>query len=293
MPYDLKIILETMNSETDVLVTRDTIISKIICKPKQIEDFGLSYKEKQTILEKINNSVCISQVKLLNNNNGCPICDSELSNKKNNKTSNLANSSKHDNNNNKGYITLHQAAIEKAQAINIAHGLKDLYTIKHQKNVALLAKNIAKELMLSEERIKAIEIAALLHDIGKMCIPHDILYKKEKLSDIEFSLIKTHTEQGYDILKDIDFPWNIPEIVAQHHERFNGTGYPKGLKKNDILLETYILAVADVIDAMLADRPYRKGHNIKNVYNELVSNSNILYKNIVVKAFTKYLRRNT
>ena len=134
---------------------------------------------------------------------------------------------------------------------------RDPYTAGHQKRVALISEAIAKKMGWDEERIRGLYLAALVHDLGKIATPSEILTKPSKLSDIEMSLIKEHPETGYEILKDIPFPWQIAMMVRQHHERLDGSGYPHGLKANEILLEARILAVADTIEAISTHRPYR------------------------------------
>jgi PAS domain S-box-containing protein len=134
---------------------------------------------------------------------------------------------------------------------------KDPYTSGHQRRVCQLAVPLARELGLSPDKIEGIRIASLIHDIGKIGLPAEILSKPTKLADIEFSLIKGHSRTGYDILKSIDFSYPIAQIVLQHHERLNGSGYPNNLKDDKILLEARILGVADVVEAMSSHRPYR------------------------------------
>lgn len=146
---------------------------------------------------------------------------------------------------------------------------RDPYTAGHQMRVAELASAIAREMGLEPERIEAIRFAAMIHDIGKISIPTEILSKPGKLSDLEFRLIQNHPEAAWEILKGIDFPWPIAKTVRQHHERLDGTGYPSGLKGNDILLEARILAVADVVEAMSSDRPYRPGLGIEKALQEI------------------------
>ncbi len=134
---------------------------------------------------------------------------------------------------------------------------RDPYTQGHEKGVATIATLIAKELGLREDEVDGVEVAALVHDIGKLTVPAEILTKPGRLSDIEFSLIKVHSQAGYDILKDIDFDWPVADIVLQHHERMDGSGYPSGLLGDEISMAARILMVADVIEAMAAHRPYR------------------------------------
>ncbi|MBN1798884.1 MAG: HD-GYP domain-containing protein [Spirochaetales bacterium] len=134
---------------------------------------------------------------------------------------------------------------------------KDPYTASHQQRVTELAVHIAREFNLNEQQIEALTLAGQIHDIGKISIPTEILCKPGKLSDLEFNLIKTHPETGYNILKEIEFPWPIARIVYQHHEHIDGTGYPQSLKGQDIDFLAKILTVADVVEAIASDRPYR------------------------------------
>ncbi|QSB01531.1 response regulator [Methylomonas sp. EFPC1] len=160
---------------------------------------------------------------------------------------------------------------------------RDPYTAGHQRRVAHLATAIARGLQLPEERIEGLTLASVVHDIGKIRIPAEILCKPGRLDDLEFSLIKRHAETGYDILKSINFPWPIAQIVLQHHERPNGSGYPCGLKKGEILLEAEILAVADVVEAMKSHRPYRAGLGLDVALQEISDNRGVLYNSEVVE----------
>jgi putative nucleotidyltransferase with HDIG domain len=162
---------------------------------------------------------------------------------------------------------------------------KDPYTSGHQKNVARIAVEIAKELKLPDKKIEALNIAALIHDIGKINVPASILSKPGKLTEIEFSMIKEHSRTGYNNIKGIDFGYPVAEIILQHHERLNGSGYPAGLKGKDISLEAKILAVADVAEAMTSHRPYRGALGSEKAIEELRINSGILYDEKVVRAF--------
>ena len=125
-------------------------------------------------------------------------------------------------------------------------------------------------------------MASAIHDIGKIAVPIEILIKPTKLSDLEFGLIKTHPQAGYEILKDIEFPWPIADIILQHHERINGTGYPVGFKGEEILIESRILTVADVVEAIASHRPYRPAKGIETALEEIKRNRGILYEPIVV-----------
>jgi response regulator RpfG family c-di-GMP phosphodiesterase len=161
---------------------------------------------------------------------------------------------------------------------------RDLFTSGHQKNVAALAREVALNMNLSAERVEAVYYAGLVHDLGKISIPADILAKPTKLSEMEFNLVKRHPEAGYEILCGIEFPWPVAPIILQHHERLDGSGYPLGLKDGRIRLEARILAVADVIDAMSSHRPYRPAHTPVAVKAEIRENAGRLYDVRVVKA---------
>ena len=167
---------------------------------------------------------------------------------------------------------------------------RDPYTAGHQQRVAQLASGIAQELRLPRKQQEAIKIAAALHDIGKIGIPSEILTKPATLNEVEFSLIKKHPEMGYDILKDIDFAYPIAQIVLEHQERMDGSGYPQGLKGKDILLEAKIIGVADVVEAMSSHRPYRPALGIDKALEEISQNRGILYDPKVVDACLKLFK---
>jgi len=162
--------------------------------------------------------------------------------------------------------------------------VKDPYTSGHQRRVCQLAIRIAQEMKLPEDKIEGIRIASLIHDIGKIGLPTEILSKPTKLTDIEFSLIKGHSQIGYDILKSIDFSYPVVQIVLQHHERLDGSGYPNNLRGNKIILEARILGVADVVEAMSSFRPYRPALGIDAALEEISKNKGILYDPEVVDA---------
>jgi PAS domain S-box-containing protein len=168
---------------------------------------------------------------------------------------------------------------------------KDPYTAGHQRRVSILSCAIAKEMDLSEEQIQGTKIAGLIHDLGKISIPSEILSKPGRITDIEFSLIKNHPQIGYNILKTTKFPWPIKQIVLQHHERMDGSGYPSGLSGEKILIEARILSVADVVEAISSHRPYRPALGIDKALEEISKNRGILYDPKVVDAclnlFTK------
>jgi len=162
--------------------------------------------------------------------------------------------------------------------------IRDPYTAGHQKRVADLAYSIALQMTLPEEKTKAIHFAAIIHDIGKINIPFEILSKPDALDENESRIIKSHPAVGHGILKTINFPWPIAEIILQHHERMNGTGYPKGLSGENILLEARILGVADTVEAMSSHRPYRPALGITKALDEIINNRGILYDSDVVTA---------
>ena len=147
--------------------------------------------------------------------------------------------------------------------------MKDPYTAGHQKKSADVARSIATEMGLDQEKIEGIRMAGIIHDIGKLSIPAAILSKPTKLTEIEFSLIKEHARSGYEMLKDVESPWPLAEIVYQHHERMNGSGYPRNLKGDEILIESRILAVADVVESMASHRPYRPTLGIQAALEEI------------------------
>ena len=153
----------------------------------------------------------------------------------------------------------------------------DPYTAGHQKRVATLSLAIAREMGFDQKRLDTMRIAAILHDIGKINLPTEILCKPGKLADCEFNLIKIHSEAGYHILKKINFPQKIAEIVYQHHETLDGKGYPRGIKGNDICTEARILRIADVVEAISANRPYRPANAIEDALREIENDNAAKY----------------
>ena len=162
--------------------------------------------------------------------------------------------------------------------------MRDPYTAGHQRQVANFASSIAEKMSIPKEQIDSIHLAGTIHDIGKMQVPTEILSKCGKLTGLEYDMIKTHPQAGYDILKTIRFQWSIAEFVLQHHERMDGSGYPSGLSGNDILIEAKILSVADVVDAIVPHRPYRPALGIEKAKEEISNNRGILYDSNVVDA---------
>ena len=168
---------------------------------------------------------------------------------------------------------------------------RDPYTAGHQRRVTELACAIAEEIGCSEDQSKGIRMAGMVHDLGKISVPAEILSKPSRLTDMEFSLIKTHPKVGYDILKGIDFPWPVAQIVYQHHERMDGSGYPIGLKGGEILLEARIIAVADVVEAMASHRPYRPALGIDVALEEIVENKGKLYDSDAASACLTVIKK--
>ncbi len=182
------------------------------------------------------------------------------------------------------FIKLQILMEETVNGLVSAMEKRDPYTAGHQKRVAILATKIAEKMNLSPEQLNGLRIASLVHDIGKIYVPSEILSKPGKLSDAEMNLIKTHPQAGYDILSKIQFPWPVADIVIQHQERLDGNGYPAGLKGDEIILEARILSVADVVEAIASHRPYREALGLDFAIKEITANSGILYDAEVVSA---------
>jgi putative nucleotidyltransferase with HDIG domain len=176
-------------------------------------------------------------------------------------------------------------------AISIVVEARDPYTAGHQKRVAELAREIAREMGLSEFDAKGMYVMGLLHDVGKMAVPAEILSKPGKINQSEFNIIKTHANIGYAILEKIDFPWPVARAILQHHERLDGSGYPGGLKADEITLEAKILGVADVVEAMSSHRPYRPALGLECALEEIQKRRGMLYDEIVVAACLRLLRQ--
>ena len=171
---------------------------------------------------------------------------------------------------------------------------RDPYTAGHQKRVALISVAIARKLGFSEEAAQALYMAAMVHDIGKVSVPAEILTKPTRLTDLEMQMVRGHVEAGYQILKDIPFPWPIAEMVREHHERLDGTGYPRGLKGDQICLEGRILAVADTIEAMATHRPYRPARGLVAAMEEIRAEAGTkLDAKVVDAAFELMDKQNT
>lgn len=162
-------------------------------------------------------------------------------------------------------------------AIGLLCEQKDPYTAGHQRRTTQLAVAIARGMNLPQDTVDGIEIASLIHDIGKFTVPSEILSKPGKLSEFEFGIIKAHSDTAYQILKGLDFPWPVAKIILQHHERMNGSGYPQGLSADNICIEARILAVADVVEAMSSHRPYRPALGVGMALEEILQKKGILY----------------
>jgi response regulator RpfG family c-di-GMP phosphodiesterase len=180
--------------------------------------------------------------------------------------------------------------LDSISAIASIVEMRDPYTAGHQRRVADIAVAIGKELQLSENLVEGIHLAGIVHDVGKIKVPAEILSKPGRLTANEFNLIKEHSQTGYDILKSIDYPWTIAEIILQHHERLDGSGYPRGLKNEEILLEAQIIAVADVVESMMSHRPYRAALGIDVALEEILHNRSSCFNADVVDACIRLFR---
>jgi PAS domain S-box-containing protein/putative nucleotidyltransferase with HDIG domain len=169
-------------------------------------------------------------------------------------------------------------------ALASALEMRDPYTAGHQQRVTDLACAIAEEMGLADDHIDGIRLAGLIHDIGKINIPAEILNKPGQLTEIEYSLFKNHPQVGHDVLKTVEFPWPVAQIVLQHHERMDGSGYPQGLSGEEIMLEARILAVADIVEAIASHRPYRPARGAGDALEEILHNKGTLYDSEVVDA---------
>jgi len=187
-------------------------------------------------------------------------------------------------------VQLERALVGAIEALSTMVELRDPYTAGHQRRVGDIAAAIAKELDLPEDQVKGLRFSGYVHDIGKISIPAEILAKPGRLTANEFALIKTHSQQGYDVLKGIDFPWPLARAILEHHERLDGSGYPRGLKGDEISLEARILAVADTVEAMSSHRPYRAALGLDAAMREIQEQSGKRYDERVVAACLRLLR---
>jgi putative nucleotidyltransferase with HDIG domain len=185
---------------------------------------------------------------------------------------------------------LEKALEGTVRAMSLTIEMRDLYTAGHQRRVSSLAVAIAEELHLPSEKIEGLRLAGVIHDIGKIAMPAEILTKPTRLTKTEFQLIKDHPRIGYDILKNIQFPWPVAHIILQHHERMDGTGYPDGLLGDAILMEARILAVADVVEALSSHRPYRPALGLEKALEEIRRGRGIRYDMRVVDACMKLFK---
>jgi PAS domain S-box-containing protein len=182
---------------------------------------------------------------------------------------------------------LQKSLTDTSSALAVTVEKRDPYTAGHQRKVTNLAATIGRQMGLNEQGLAGLYIGGILHDVGKIGVPAEILSKPGALREFEFALVKHHVEMGYDILKDIDFPWPVAEMILQHHERMDGSGYPRGLKGEAILPEARILAVADVVEAMASHRPYRPALGVEVALAEIRKNSGRLYDPVVAEACVK------
>jgi PAS domain S-box-containing protein len=187
-------------------------------------------------------------------------------------------------------IKLRKSLNSTINVIALTVEARDNFLFGHQRRVADLARAIATEMRIPKDKIDGIRSAGVIHDLGKISIPAEILSKPGKLNEAEFNLIKSHPRVSYDILKNIEFPWPVAEIVYQHHERMNGSGYPRGLTGDNILIEARIISVADVIEAMTSHRPYRPGLGIEKALKEIEMNRGTLYDPNAVDACLKLFK---
>ena len=188
------------------------------------------------------------------------------------------------------WVRLQKALAGTVQAMGLTIEMRDPYTAGHQRRVSKLSCVIAEDMGLDAARIEGVRMAGDIHDIGKIYVPAEILSKPGQLSQIEFSIIRTHSQVGYDILKNIEFPWPIARIIYQHHERQDGSGYPNNLRGEEILLEARIIAVADVVEAMSSHRPYRPSHGVEKALEEIDRHRGVLYDDAVVDACLRRFR---
>jgi len=181
---------------------------------------------------------------------------------------------------------------QTVDALATSVDIRDPYTAGHQRRVTKLAVAIADEMGLKGEALHEVTVAASLHDIGQITVPTEILSRPGKLSAIEIAIIRTHAKAGYDIIKDVEFPWPIAEIVYQHHEKMDGSGYPRGLKGDEIVMSARILMVANVVEAMMSHRPYRPSLGQKAALDEIMKNKGLQYDEQVVDACLRLFEEN-
>ena len=191
----------------------------------------------------------------------------------------------------RGYIAqLEASMLHTVEAVSVMVELRDPYTAGHERRVAEIAVAIAEEMGLPEQQRKGLQVIGTVHDVGKISLPAEILAKPTRITNIEFEIIKTHAQAGYDILKGIEFPWPVAQAILQHHERLDGSGYPNGLRGEEIILEARILAVADVVEAMATHRPYRPGLGIDAAMEEILKHRGMRYDAQVADACLRLFR---
>jgi putative nucleotidyltransferase with HDIG domain len=184
-----------------------------------------------------------------------------------------------------------KALTKTVEAIAYMSEMRDPYTAGHQRRVARLASAIAQEMGLSEDQIEGIRVIGFLHDVGKIVVPAEILSKPGRINEAELNLIRTHSHVGHEILKLLEFPWPVAKAVLQHHERLDGSGYPGGLKAEELTVEAEILAVADVVESMASRRPYREALGIERALEEISQKKGSLYNPLVVEACLRLFRQ--
>jgi PAS domain S-box-containing protein/putative nucleotidyltransferase with HDIG domain len=190
----------------------------------------------------------------------------------------------------RSYHKIRETLVATVNTLASTVEMRDPSIAGHQRRVTILACAIAESMGLTEEQFGGLRLAGLIHDIGKISVPVEILNKPGRINEMEFNIIKTHPQNGYNLLKDIEFPWPVAQIVLQHHERLDGSGYPQGLKNGGIMLETKVLAVADVVEAMVFRRPYRPALDIEVALEEITKNRKILYDPEVVDVCKRLFR---
>lgn len=187
-----------------------------------------------------------------------------------------------DNGNHQHTINIKKTLMQTILAVSRIVEMRDPYTAGHQRRVAHLAAKMAKKLGFSEEHVDGVFLGALIHDIGKIAIPSEILSRPGKLLEEDINYLKIHCRKGYEILKPVSFPWPVAEIALQHHEHIDGSGYPKGLQKEEILMESRIVCVADVVESLTAHRPYRPAYTLENALKFVRNGAGICYDRQVV-----------
>lgn len=185
---------------------------------------------------------------------------------------------------------LRKALEDSVQAVASTTEVRDPYTAGHQRRVARLASAIAVEMGLPESQVDGIRFGCLIHDIGKLCVPAEILSRPTQLLSLELEMIRAHAQVGYEIVKDIEFPWPVARMILQHHERLDGSGYPSGLRGGDVITEARVLAVADVVEAMSSHRPYRAALGLDAALSEILAGRGVRYDAIAVDACVRLLR---